>query len=257
MQVRRPRYFAAGGVVILYVSIIKSYEDCYSRCGRYGQSSCQDAQRQRPRYNRCRSRREGADRGGQSGGRHNRRGRYHVVQRTAQGRRAQVRPVHRRAPRRERQHTLGRHGQAAGCEEVHSPRRQQRVSRTQQQGSLHKHGHRLPVLPRADSRTRGDKPAGTLVDDRVRRLFGRQALARGIPFGTYLAAIGTRGSRLCGRRGRAGIPHGGDRQGQCDDHPVGGRRLRGGRHGICHFAPQRHRRSDGAVRDAAAWRSET
>ena len=59
----------------------------------------------------------------------------------------------------------------AGRPEVHRPHRQQRVPRTQQQGDVHRHGHRLPVLSRKGGGPRGHQPAGAHLDYGVRRFF--------------------------------------------------------------------------------------
>ena len=57
-------------------------------------------------------------------------------------------------------------------------------------GALHRHGYRLPVLSREGCGARGHQSAGPYLDDRVCRLFERQALAGRLPARTVLAACG-------------------------------------------------------------------
>ena len=156
-----------------------------------------------------------------------------------------MRPVHRRQPRGERQRRGGDAGQEARCAEIHRPHRQQRIPRTQQQGDVHRHGHRLPVLPREGRGPRGDQPAGTHFDHGVRRFFERQTFARGFPSRTGLAAGGGGAHGLRRRPGPVELPHGGHHARRADDHSARGRTVHGGRRDLCHRASGRRAGGDG------------
>ena len=136
-------------------------------------------------------------------------------------------------------------GQEARGQEIHRPHRQQRIPRTQQQGDVHRHGHRLPVLPREGRGPRGDQPAGTHFDHGVRRFFERQTLARGFPPRTGLAAGGGGAHGLRRRPGPVELPHGGHHARRADDHSARGRTVHGGRRDLCHRASGRRAGGDG------------
>ena len=224
------------------------YENRNSGSGRDGEPSGEDAERQRPRHHHYRQRPETAFRRGESGRRDYRRGGFDDFRRAPQGFGAQVRPFHRREPRGERQRRGGDAGQEAGRPEVHRPHRQQRVPRTQQQGDVHRHGHRLPVLSRKGGGPRGHQPAGAHLDYGVCRFFERQTLAGGVPSGTGLAAGGTADRGLRRRRDAAELPHGGHHAGRRDDHPSAGRDLHRGRRDLRHRASGRREAGHGVLR---------
>ena len=176
-----------------------NYENRHSRSRRDGQPSGDDAERQRSRHHGHRPRRQGARRGGDAGRHHHRRGGLDHLRGAAQGLDTQVRSLHRGEPHRKRQHRRGGDRQAARCAQNHRPHRQQRVSRTQQQGDFHRNGNRLPFLSRKGRGGRGGRSAGAHLDDRIRGFFRRTAFAVGLQVGTYLSARRQGAGRLFGQ----------------------------------------------------------
>ena len=154
-----PRSFARDGR-LRRKTTKSNYENRHSRSRRDGQPSGDDAERQRPRHHGHRPRRQGARRGGDAGRHHHRRGGLDHLRGAAQGLDTQVRSLHRGEPHRKRQHRRGGDRQAARCAQNHRPHRQQRVSRTQQQGDFHRNGNRLPFLSRKGRGGRGGRSAG-------------------------------------------------------------------------------------------------
>ena len=106
------------------------YENRDSGCGRDGEPSGENAQWQRPRHYHHRRRPEVAFRRGEPCRRDFGRGRFDDLRCAPQGAGAQVRPVHRREPRGERQCRGGDAGQEARGQKSHRPHRQQRIPGT-------------------------------------------------------------------------------------------------------------------------------